>query len=197
MPLRDDLYKSLVDESKTYREKVSTIWLQKFTMLGAIIAFAATQRDSAGQNHLLVGAAILSLPLVAILLDVKLGEFGVHARIIDDFIIRNYPDPPILGEWERTKWGITDELGPDRMLVRYRSVATVAVTVIPTCIIAVLSALAATPYLSGQAKPWLPIAAIAFCPLYAAMAVVSGPTVLFRRVTNGALKKDRNRPPSK
>jgi hypothetical protein len=194
MPLHDDLYRSLVDESKTYREKVSTIWLQKFTMLGAIIAFAATQRESAGQDHLLVGAAILSLPLVAVLLDVKLGEFGVHARIIDDFIMSNFHEPPILGKWERAKWGISEGADADRWLVRYRSMATVAVTVVPTCIIAVLSMLAARPYLGDQANRWLLEAALAFCPLYAVMAVISGPTVLFRRVTDGSRIKDGKDP---
>jgi hypothetical protein len=89
MPFLDDLYKSLVDESKTYREKVSTIWLQKFTMLGAIIAFAATRTETTSKNPDLIAAAILSLPLIAVLLDVKLAEFGIHARVIDDFIIRN------------------------------------------------------------------------------------------------------------
>jgi hypothetical protein len=196
MPLDDDLYRSLVDESKTYREKVSTIWLQKFTMLGAIIAFAATQRESAGQDHLLIGAAILSLPLIAILLDVKLGEFGVHARIVDDFIIANFPEPPILGKWERAKWGISDEPGPDRSLVRYRSIATVAVTVIPTCLIAVLSVLAARPYLGDRAMSWLLIAAIAFCPIYAVMAVISGPAVLFRPAPPSSGNKGRPSPPA-
>jgi hypothetical protein len=143
----------------------------------------------------LVGAAILSVPLVAILLDIKLGEFGVHARIIDDFIILNFPEPPVLGKWERAKWGISNEPGPDRTLVRYRSIATVTVTVIPTCIIAVLSALAAMPYLGDQARPWLFIAAVAFSPIYAVIAVISGPTVLFRRMTDAAGKKNSKRHP--
>jgi hypothetical protein len=180
MPLQDDLYNSLVDESKTYREKVSTIWLQKFTMLGAIIAFAATRTETASKNPDLIAAAVLSLPLIAILLDVKLAEFGIHARVIDDFIIENFPDPPVLSAWELTKWGAPGTL--DRGLVLCRSIATVAVTAIPTCVIAILSVLAAKPYLGAPLYHWLHLAEIGFCVVYILLSFVSGPLVLFRRV---------------
>lgn len=181
MPLEDDLYKSLVDESKLYREKVSTIWLQKFTMLGAIIAFAATRTEASTKNPDLIAAAILSLPLIAILLDVKLAEFGIHARVIDDFIIRNYPEPPVLAAWERAKWG--DTYAADRTLARYRSIATVTVTVVPTCTIALLSVLAAKPFLVEVVYCYLHVAVIGFCPIYAALGLISGPAVLFRRIS--------------
>ena len=204
MPLGDELYKALIDESKLYREKVSTIWLQKFTMLGGIILFAALRAEAASKDPYLIAAAILALPLVALLLDIKLGEFGMHARIIDDFIIRNYPEPHVLGDWERTKWGDIDS--PDRALVRYRSIATVAVTVIPTCIIAILSVLAARRYLcdSPARQPFLCCSfygylffgAIAFCVLYIASAWISGPTVLFRRIVPVTKEiKHKNTPP--
>jgi len=189
MPLADDLYRSLVDESKLYREKVSTIWLQKFTMLGAIIAFAATRTEATSKNPDLIAAAVLSLPLIAILLDVKLAEFGIHARVIDDFIIRNYPEPRVLADWERAKWGESDTA--DRMLVRYRSIATVAVTVVPTCVIAFLSALAARPFLADSAYRYAHIAVIGFCPIYAALGLISGPLVLFRHTTSRTNQKDR------
>ena len=180
MPLEDDLYKSLIDESKLYREKVSTIWLQKFTMLGAIIAFAAVRSEAATRDPSLIAAAILSLPLIAVLLDVKLAEFGIHANVIDYFVMRHYAHPPILAEWERTKWGVGSNKS-DRKRVRFRSIATVSVTVVPTCIIAYLSILAARPYLSPAAYGRLRIAALGFCLAYIGLGVMSGITVLFRR----------------
>jgi hypothetical protein len=181
MALADDLYKSLIDESKLYREKVSTIWLQKFTMLGAIIAFAATRADATGGNPDLITAAILSLPLIAVLLDVKLFEFGIHARIIDDFIIRHYREPRVLAEWETAKWGGSSR--DDRWLVRCRSIATVTVTAAPTCVIAFLSILVAKPFLGALMYGYLHRAVFVFCPIYIGLALISMPMVLFRRVT--------------
>jgi hypothetical protein len=199
MPLADDLYKALLDESKLYREKVSTIWLQKFTMLGAIIVFAAVRSEAVSQNPRLIAAALLSLPVIAVLLDIKLGEFGIHANVIDHFVMRNYPEPPILGDWERTKWG----LGPtteDRALIRLRSIATVAVTVIPTCIIAALSVLAVRPFIARSAYAYLEAAAAGFCLLYLTAGWISMRAVLFRqeptRMPSEAEQSgpDRNRP---
>jgi|HubBroStandDraft_5_1064220.scaffolds.fasta_scaffold74891_2 hypothetical protein len=187
MPLEDDLYRSLVEESKLYREKVSTIWLQKFTTLGAIITFAATRSEAASKNpesnlaHL-IAVAILSLPVVAVLLDIKLGEFGIHARVIDNFIIRRFPNPPVLAEWERTKWG--DDAGPDHNLILFRSISTVASTMIPTCVIAFLSVLIARPYVGESTYRCLHIAMIGFCSLYLVGGIISGPMILFRRQTS-------------
>ena len=154
MPREDDLYKALIEESKLYREKVATIWLQKFSMLGAIIVFAATRSETASKNPSLIAAAILSLPVIAVLLDIKLAEFGIHANVIDH---------------------------NDRRLVRLRSIATVAVTVIPTCIIAFLSQLAAAPYVGGTAYSNLRIGVVVFCMVYLAVGLLSIPMVLFRR----------------
>jgi hypothetical protein len=189
MPFDNELYKSLLDESKLCREKVSSIWLQKFTMLGAIIVFAATRAEATSKNPDLIAAAILSLPLIAILLDVKSAEFGIHARIIDDFIIRNYHEPSVLSDWERTKWGDIDNA--DRTLVRYRSASTVAVTVIPTCIIACLAVLAARPFLGATAYRGLHAASIGFCSIYVILALILWITVMFRRTASTAKKASR------
>jgi hypothetical protein len=187
MALAEELYKALIDESKTYREKVSSVWLQKFTMLGGIIVFAALRSEATAKNPTLISAAILALPVVAVLLDVKIAEFGIHARVIDDFIMRNFPEPPILGEWERTKWG--DPKTADRALIWCRSIATVAVTVVPTCLIAVLSSLAADSYLSEPARHAVHIAAAVFCLIYLVLGCASGPAVLFRRIPPRAERK--------
>jgi hypothetical protein len=181
MPLADDLYKSLLDESKLYREKVSTIWLQKFTMLGAIVVFAALHSEASSTNPTpdpkLIAAALLSLPVIAVLLDIKLAEFGVHAKILDQFVMRHYTEPPVIGDWERTKWGLGSKT-EDRTLVRLRSIATVAVTVIPTCIVAILSVLAVEPY-ARSAYRYLQLAAFIFCLVYLALGCLAAWKVLF------------------
>jgi hypothetical protein len=180
MALEEELFKSLLDESKLYREKVSTIWLQKFTTLGAIIVFAATQSEAVSKNPNLIAAAILSLPVIAILLDFKLGEFGIHANVIDHFVMRNYPAPHVVGDWERTNWGLGSNAA-DRRLIRLRSILTVAVTVVPTCIIALLSVLATKPFLGESFYAHLWITVIVFCLAYLAGGLVSVRMVLFRR----------------
>jgi len=181
MALEEDLYKSLLEESKLYREKVSTIWLQKFTLLGAVIGFAVAQsRITTGQNPELIAAAVLSLPVIAVFLDIKLGEFGIHANVIDHFVKRHYPDPAVLGEWERTNWGLGADKS-DRRLIRIRSILTVAVTVIPTCIIAVLSGLALKSIPGFAAPGWTMPSVFVFCAIYIGAGYGSIPLVLFRR----------------
>jgi hypothetical protein len=181
MALQDDLYKSLLEESKLYREKVSTIWLQKFTLLGAVIVFAVTQSQlTTGKNPNLIVAAILSLPVIAVLLDIKLFEFGVHANVIDHFVKRHYRDPAVLAEWQRTNWGLGSDHG-DRRLVRIRSILTVAVTVIPTCLIAILSGLAIKSLPGFAAEDWITRTTYAFCAIYIVAGVISVPLVLLRR----------------
>jgi hypothetical protein len=181
MALQDDLYKSLLDESKLYREKVSTIWLQKFTLLGAIIVFAATQSQiPAGNNSNLVVAAILALPAIAVLLDIKLGEFGIHANVIDHFLKKHYQEPAVLAEWERTNWGSGADKA-DRRLIKLRSILTVTVTVIPTCIIAILSGLALKNLPGFSAPDYIMSAIFWFCGLYSLGGLCSIPLVLFRQ----------------
>ena len=181
MALEEELYKSLIDESKLYREKVASVWLQKFTILGGIIAFAVLRSETTTKNPALITAAILALPVVAALLDVKIAEFGIHARVIDNFIIRSFREPHVLGEWERTKWGISKTA--DRVLIWGRSIATVAVVVVPTCLIAVLSSLAVDSYLGEGARRAVHIAAGAFCVVYIVAGCTAGPAVLFRRIS--------------
>jgi hypothetical protein len=181
MALEDELYKSLLDESKLYREKVSTIWLQKFTLLGAVIVFAATQSQlTTGKNPKLVMAAILSLPAIAVLLDIKLGEFGIHANVIDHFVARHYLEPVVLAEWERTNWGVGADRA-DRRLIRVRSIMTVAVTVVPTCIIAILAGLALESIPGLSAPDYVMRVIFLFCTFYIIAGIASIPVVLLRR----------------
>ncbi|PYP83630.1 MAG: hypothetical protein DMG65_24015 [Candidatus Angelobacter sp. Gp1-AA117] len=177
-----ELYKSLLDESKLYREKLAVIWLQKLTILGGIIAFALTREATSFPNELhqsLTVGAILSLPVIAMLLDAKATEFGIHARVIDDFIIHNYREPSLLSDWERTKWG--DQDTPARKLVLLRSLATVISIVSPTLIVAVLSFLLSRAILH-KSNVCLDLCLVGFFLIYAMGSIIMLPRLLLRKI---------------
>lgn len=65
-----ELYKSLRAEGASYLEKVPALWLQKFTLLGAMIAFILMRhkelRAEEGAGNTLVIAAVLAIPVLAV-----------------------------------------------------------------------------------------------------------------------------------
>lgn len=136
---RLELYKSLRGEIVGYIEKVPAIWLQKFTLVGAMIAFLLTHHESFGKTAFesasdLMGAAILAIPILAILLDAKAVEYSLHARAISRFIEKNFDKSTVVAEWESTLWG--DRGDSDvRSLVIMRSRMTGLVTSTPTIVI--------------------------------------------------------------
>lgn len=138
-----ELYKSLRAEANMYVEKVPGLWLQKFILIGAVIAFLVGKHEDLAKvspgNTLLI-AAIISVPILAILLDAKILEYGLHARAISRFIRANFPEPSILARWEASLWGDEGEQEITE-LVRVRRLTTVVVTVAPTAVLIVLSGL--------------------------------------------------------
>ena len=183
--LRLELYKALLEESRLHREKVSAIWLQKFALLGATIAFLVTKFSVLDEIHVLSMAVIIAIPAIAVLLDIKSAEFAAHANVIDRFIMRRFTDPAILGEWERVKWNI-DSNGEESALVKFRTGATVAVTAGPTCVIAVLAGLAIG---RGCEKLWVPLAiAGVFCGFYLALTWL-GSHLMFRHTRHSASRR--------
>jgi hypothetical protein len=168
MALDEVLYKSLLDESKHYREKISSVWLQKLTILGAVIAFMATRGEEQAPRNLIVAAAI-ALPLLALLLGVRIAAYAINANVIDRFIVKNYRALPVLGDWECTKWGLGSNK-KDRALVRSRSVAVVVLAVVPTCIMPFLSTVAVEHYVcAGSPNIWL--FPIIFCAIPVLLAL--------------------------
>jgi hypothetical protein len=134
-----ELYKSLRGEIVGYIEKVPAIWLQKFTLVGAVIAFLLTHHESFGNVAFdsapdLMGAAILAIPILAILLDAKAIEYSLHARAISRFIEKNFDKSPIVAEWESNLWGDRGDPGVTS-LVKMRSRMTGLVTSTPTIVI--------------------------------------------------------------
>jgi len=142
-PFRLELYKSLRQEAASYVEKVPGIWLQKFLFAGAVVAFILQNHEglgtySAGGNRLVM-FGFVCVPVLAMLLDVKILEYGLHARAISRFIELQFVDSPVTSAWEAALWrgGANPQIAA---LTRWRSVATVVVTVVPTAILVVLAA---------------------------------------------------------
>jgi hypothetical protein len=174
-------------ESRAHREKVSAVWLQKFALLGAMIAFLVAQYKVVDMNAGLVAACILAIPAIAVLLDIKVCEFGLHANLIDRFISQNYKDPEIVPKWESTKWDIR------LALVRLRSLSTVLVTALPTCLIALMAGIAirrfdkqSTAALGIGDLPW---PAWAFCPIYL-LATWYSADLMFRKFPHTVEQKE-------
>lgn len=176
-----ELYKSLRGEVTSYVEKVPGLWLQKFVLVGSVIAFLIGKNEDIARvssgNRIMI-AAISSVPILAMLLDAKILEYGLHARAISQFIKANFPDPPILAKWESSLWG--DEGDKEVInLVRFRSLTTVIVTAAPTAILILLSGLVISEITKATGL-WLSLAGtVAF--IYSVVNLY-----VWRRVWSGA-----------
>ena len=104
-----ELYKSLRAEVASYVEKVPGLWLQKLTLCGGMIAFLITKHTelSAGmiKGRVLVGAAVLAVPVLAVLIDAKILEYGLHARAVSRFIRQHVEPASAAAKWEEYLWG--------------------------------------------------------------------------------------------
>ncbi len=105
-----ELYKLMKAESANYFDKLQAIWLQKFVLVGGVIAFLVTHYDKvpeAGQT-LVIYAAVLAVPILSTLLDAKILEFSLHTRAISRFIATRLASVDVhadlLVEWESTAY---------------------------------------------------------------------------------------------
>jgi hypothetical protein len=114
-------------------------------------------------NSDLFTVCILAIPVLAVLLDLKVCEFGIHANVIDCFIMQNYKLPEIIPKWERVKWNI-DSDSEESDLVFVRSLSTLSVTVVPTCILVIVASIA----IPRIGILWRAGAASLFCLIYLA-----------------------------
>jgi len=169
-----ELYKSMRAEAIAYIEKVPALWLQKFILVGAMLAFLLTQKDSLdfiGEGdpaEATFDVALLTVPALACLLDAKMLEYGIHARIISSFIESEFSSVSQVRSWERTLWGYSDDSFRDR-LTKIRSATTVLVTVGPTLLIIALgTALVSVRRQTG----WILLGGAALCLFYIAVAVI-------------------------
>lgn len=167
--LRLELYKSLRAEVAGYVEKVPGLWLQKFLLVGAVIAFLVTNHEKLKGSGDLLTVSVLSIPILSALLDAKIVEYGLHARAISRFIGRSFANSSIMAEWEASLWG--DNGAEDILsLVRLRSIVTVVVTAIPTIILTIISGLAIDEIRSPKPRVFLYISAV--CSVLYALATL-------------------------
>ncbi|MGD1916560.1 MAG: hypothetical protein ACFCBV_10285 [Phycisphaerales bacterium] len=129
--LRIELYKSLRAEAAKYVERVPGLWLQKFAMLGGIVVFLfATDRQAFGNeasDALFPIAAVIMCVLTG-LIDAKMLEYALHARIISLYIRDHFRDASV-GGYESFLWGYGSNL-PARRLAWLRNWTTIAVTTV-------------------------------------------------------------------
>ncbi|HVG19287.1 MAG TPA: hypothetical protein VNI02_09545 [Blastocatellia bacterium] len=166
--LQLELYKNLKQESAAYIEKVPALWLQKFILIGGIIAFIFTEKNVPRENLDLLTLGVAAIPALALLLDAKILEYGLHARLISRFVSDTFRHDGVLSGWEELFWGIS---GPskDLVLARIRSLTTVVVVVLPSCVIIILSA-AVLGRLHGQFSLFVTVGMLV-CGVYILLSV--------------------------
>jgi len=157
-----ELYKSLRAEASGYVEKVPALWLQKFVLVGAVIAFLVSEPLSniKGSETTLGLAAIATLPVLAMLLDAKMFEYALHARAISVFIAQHFGADTPVADWERAMWSDAGTPAVLR-LTRIRSLATWMATATPTIVILLAAALVIEHVLGNGARTWVPATVIA------------------------------------
>ena len=136
--LQVELYKHLKGESSTYIQEIPKIWLQKFFLIGGLVAFIFTNQNIPQASSYLIALGVAAIPILALLLDAKILEFGLHSRLISRFVSDTFRNDAALVGWEELFWG---NRGPERdlWLARVRSFTTVIIVVVPTCVLIILS----------------------------------------------------------
>ena len=136
--LRQDLYKALKAESATYNDKIQTLWLTKFSLSGAVVAFVLINRDRIDSLADATLAGVALIPVLSLIIDLKVAEYGLHVRAISRFIARTFDDHAVM-TWEGVLWG--DASSPELHLVRFRSMLTVLAAALPTLAMILLASL--------------------------------------------------------
>jgi hypothetical protein len=174
-----ELYRSLRTESATYNEKLQSLWLQKFTLCGAVAAFMVANFASLADLRIapptLVGLGLTMV--LAITIDFKVLEYALHTRAISRFVIRVFADKHRAADWERVLWG--SEETPERPLVLARSGLTIFSAAMPT-----LALLAVTTWYVARlgAAPLAVLAGVVVAAGYVAVMLTSTWSV-FRHLT--------------
>jgi hypothetical protein len=167
-----ELYKLLKQESASYFDKLQALWLQKFILLGAMIAFLVTHHEklSLAGHSIIVSLAILAIPVLSALLDAKILEFSLHARAISRFISSHFLAPPTLPQWEGVLWG-REGLSEDLKIAHLRHLATTLTTIVPTMVIWLLASIVLAQ-LTGKDAMWLSLGGLG-CFAYALITWLS------------------------
>lgn len=190
LDLQLELYKSLRAELVGYVERVPALWLQKFVLVGGVIAFIVTNQEPLKGSNELLTAAIVAIPILSILLDAKIGEYGLHARAISTFIGTHFEDSTIVAKWESALWGDGGD-SKIKSLVKLRSLITVAVTVVPTIVLIIVSGMAVDDVLSRGSAANSKSSLFFYLALLAALAYILGGILMWYKVWPGRLLGSR------
>jgi hypothetical protein len=133
-----ELFKHLKGESSIFVQEIPKVWLQKFVLIGGVLFFILTNQNIPNVGSSLVAFGVIAIPVLALLLDAKILEFGLHSRLISRFLSDTFEDDAAVKGWEELLWGIKGP-GRDLLIARIRSFTTVIVAVVPTCVIIILS----------------------------------------------------------
>jgi len=148
-----ELYKHLRAESHHYLTQIPDLWVKKLTLLSVLVTTLLFNKDLPGDYR---GPALVfvlvALPIFSALLDAKVLEFALQARLISRFIEREFAlDGSKAERWERVLWGneqrtaeneqpTSYDLVTDVKLAQSRTRATAAMAVLPTALIMIVSA---------------------------------------------------------
>ena len=86
--LEIELYRSLKQESASYIEKVPALWLQKFVLIGAIVAFIFTEKNFP-QENLILTAAVLGHLYGRLLMLIAIGAIVCGVYLISSVYVWN------------------------------------------------------------------------------------------------------------
>ena len=187
-----ELYKSLRAEASSYIEKVPGLWLQKFLLVGAVVAFLVTEpmTNVAGSEAILGVAAVGVIPVLAMLLDAKMLEYALHARAISRFIAEHFADHPTVAAWERALWG-EEASAPIIRLARARSAATWLATALPTVVIQLAAGLVIERLLGNGIWTVVPVIVVTAIYLF---GTAYGVVLLYRGISTKVF--DDSSPPT-
>ena len=80
----------------------------KFAVVGSVITIAVFHEDILGIEREigldLTIFALIALPIISLLIDLKAFEIGLHIKTISDLKLKIYPEIQIIQAWEKHKW---------------------------------------------------------------------------------------------
>lgn len=109
--LQTEHYKALREEYRHYLAHVQQLWNFKLSAIGAIVlacVFNDKIQQLAGKNtELIIAVGFCVLPLLALLIDLKALETGLHVKLISDHLKKYYSHEPAMADWENNVWNKT------------------------------------------------------------------------------------------
>ncbi len=119
--------------------KSLAFWLQKLGLVGAVVVFLVKQPEFPKDVPVTLPLVVAAVPVLAAILDAKMFEYALHSKLISEYIAKHFKDVPLVSNWEKVLW--ESEAKPLRLnLSRLRSIITLTVTIAPTMLITMLSA---------------------------------------------------------